>query len=151
MNKAKFTYSIVAIGCLVAGSLVYITARPYSLLMFQWFELVGWSKWIFLLRTHLSNLFGGLPRVFILSGPFALWVLSYLIFIKVIWYGESSHLKHVWFWVIPILAIGTELLQNSPRVPGRFDIVDINAIVIAVIIARIIIPIERYTLKKERR
>lgn len=132
MQKEQTHYFYGALGCLAIGSVVYIVWRPDSLVMFRWFESMRLGRLIYSIRDIIRMPSGSFAKTFIFSAPFAFWVLSYLLCVKGIWYASSSPIRHFWFWLIPIVAIGAELLQYYSIVPGTFDIIDVCAITFAV-------------------
>lgn len=127
----------ICIICLAAvlltiGSAIYLLFRPTSLLMFHWADSIGLMG---LLNTLRANSHGASRRLFpwvIYSLPFALWVLSYMLCIKTIWWRSSgSSWYHTWFWCVPVVSIASELCQRMRILPGTFDPVDLIALSIA--------------------
>ncbi len=110
---------------LLAGSAVYIVFRPTSLLMFHWIDAVGLIGPIQALRTPFSAAADSLPAWFIYSVPFALWVLSYLLFVKLIWWQSPSPWRYFYFWCVPLISIASEICQYLRVIPGTFDLHDL--------------------------
>lgn len=130
--KRKRTISFVlAAGCLLAGSALYVLFRPTTLLMFHWADALGLTGSIGTMRASLDGLDKYLPSWTVNSLPFALWVVSYMFFINGIWGNSISLVRSVWFWCIPVIAIAAELAQSMHIIPGRFDLVDAVMIIVA--------------------
>lgn len=103
--------------------------------MFHWFEAIGMTTPISIVRTWVDGLGNYMPTWVVYSLPFALWVSSYLLFVKGIWWNSTSRFRHVWFWCIPVIAIATELAQdNISTIPGHFDPVDLIALIIGTVL-----------------
>lgn len=131
MSRKRISSFVLAAGCLFAGTLVYIIFRPTSLLMFRWSDSLGLTGAIASLRT-LSGFDRYLPDWIVYSLPFALWVSFYLFLLRGIWWGSSSTARHIWIWCVPVIAISAEIAQSLGLIPGRFDQVDLIAIILCV-------------------
>lgn len=128
-KKQTFFFCLALISILM-GSAIYILFRPTSLLMFHWFDAMGLTSLIINMRNEMNGFNMSLPTWFIYSLPFALYVVAYLFFIKGIWWNSISLVRHVWFWCIPIVAIGSELEQSFYFIPGYFDMADLITILL---------------------
>ena len=138
--RRKRTISIcLAIGCLLLGSALYVLFRPTTLLMFHWADSLGMTRSISTMRTWVNGFDRYLPTWVVYSLPFALWVSSYLFFIKRIWSNSTSLVRHAWFWCIPVIAIAAELAQSISIIPGRFDRVDLITIILGTILSLVAI------------
>jgi hypothetical protein len=115
--------------------------------MFHWADALGLMHFFQLMRASASGLEQLLPAWFVLSLPFALWVLAYLFFIEAVWAHAKSSARLVWFWCVPLIAISAELAQIKHIIPGSFDRGDFAAIIFAVILGFSTTSI--HTLKKE--
>lgn len=104
--------------------------RPTSLLMFHWFDAVGMTTSISIIRTWVDGIDEYMPTWAVYSLPFALWVSSYLLFVKGIWWNSTSRFRYVWFWCIPVIAIAAEFAQKISIISGHFDRVDLVTIVL---------------------
>jgi len=120
MNRST---SIIFSGItLTLGGLIYICFRSENLIMFQWFQFMGISKAINILRNSLSILY--LPRIIIYSLPDALWLYSLTVFIAMIWINERAYF---FFWMIicAFLGLGHEIAQGLDILKGTFDYIDL--------------------------
>lgn len=139
---------ILSIGCLLAGSILYILFRPTTLLMFHWVELIGLEESIGIMRIWANGFDVYLSTWSVFSLPFALWVLSYMFFTNGIWKNSTSLVRYVWFWSLPIIAIFGELSQSIHIIPGHFDIGDLIALIFVILLGFFIIhpsPLRRTT------
>ncbi len=133
MNRTQITSFILAVICLLAGSLIYILFRPTTLLMFNWADSLGLMDIISIMRAWVDGYEKLLPNWVIYSLPFGLWVASYLFFIDCIWGRSKAFVRHVWFWSVPVIAFTAECAQIFEIIPGHFDFLDLLIIVFATI------------------
>ncbi len=131
MSIRRRTYIIFATSSLLLGSTIYILFRSKSLLMFRWISAYGLMSVVNALRSHAQIIRTLLPGWFIYSLPFALWIISYLFFVRAIWFKSKSASRNSWFWCIPLISIAAELGQYPRIVPGTFDVFDLLTIGIA--------------------
>lgn len=125
IEKIEF---IIAISCFLIGLYIYLSCRPTTLLIFNWLDTLGLSKYIAIIHNKFN-----LPYFIKFSIPFALWVLGYLFLIKVIWRNSTSLVQYIWFGCVPIIAIIAELAQYFHIISGTFDTVDLICIIGTVI------------------
>jgi len=128
----KIIYFSIGFILFILASFIYILFRPTSLLMFHWAENLNLLHTIQIMRNSVNS-FNFIPEEFVFSLPFGLWILSYLFFIEVIWKNSKSKLKFLWFWFVPLISIGAELLQIKNIIPGVFDWKDLCVIILATI------------------
>ncbi len=114
----------IAILIFIAGGLIYVIFRTQRLLMFSWFESLGFQDMVLSFRKYAS--FFNLPDWCIFSLPAGMWLLSYLLIIDVIWNKDKDASEYRTFvLVLPLLAILSEFCQSVHWLPGKFDWVDI--------------------------
>lgn len=128
--KYRATKVILSLLILFAGGLVYVIFRDKSLLMFDWFDVIG-----------ISNAVDGLRRLFQGEGiygwvkyslPDGLWLFSYMFIIDAIWDRERNVISIMFLWGLPIVAILSECLQYFGLLPGVFDWMDIVSYLLAI-------------------
>jgi hypothetical protein len=102
--------------------------------MFEWYHALGLTRLIGTMRTSLTGFNSHLPPWIVYSLPFALWVASYILLIKVIWWRSAAVVRHVWCGCIPVIAIAAEVGQGIHVVPGTFDIVDLITILFGTLV-----------------
>lgn len=114
--------SIPTISLFLGGS-IYICFRSESILLFKWFDNIGLSNEINLIRTKTLPFAEAIPEWCIYSLPDGLWLFSYVATIYAIWGKDRP--SNLWIYFIPVLAIFSEIGQLFSFVPGTFDPVDI--------------------------
>jgi hypothetical protein len=119
---------------LVGGS-AYLLWREESLLMFKWFSDVGMSPTIESLRSAALPLRSSLPGWSLYSLPEALWLLSGLLLLDVVWGIDKRHGYLFWTLCLATMAVGSELGQLLDIVPGRFDPIDLLLMLLSCVIA----------------
>jgi hypothetical protein len=117
--------------------------------MFRWATALHLLPFINVVRFHSRELEPFIPAWFVYSLPFALWIISYMLFVRAIWFGHKSIARNFWFWPVPLISIATELGQYSRHVPGTFDIFDVLTIILATLLALSIITCDTNNLRKE--
>jgi len=136
MLSKKSLYLIIAVTAMLTGSFIYLIARPESLLMFSWIDAIGLHDGVSLLRHSSNGILLASPLIY--SVPFALWLLSYLLCIKVIWSDRSpTKAWYIWFWIVPCVSLLSEVLQSVKLCPGTFDKDDVLCLLAATLIVRI--------------
>jgi hypothetical protein len=147
MKRATYLYA--AAGSLFFGSSLYILFRSESLLMFRWANALGLLRLIDSIRSHSPEVQPLVPAWVIYSSPFAFWIVSYMLLVRAIWFGEKSIARNLWFWAVPVISIAAELGQYPRLVPGTFDIFDLLTITASVVFAFAIITFDATQLRKE--
>lgn len=113
------------------GGLTYVVFRSRSLLMFSWFDQLGLTDAVASTRAKWGGMQTQIPAFLIMSAPFALWVLSYMLSIEAVWGPAKSRAKFLWKWSLPSAAIASEILQACGMLRGTFDANDLAALIIA--------------------
>jgi hypothetical protein len=134
VKRDRMVAFLLAVLCLFVGSAIYILFRPTTLLMFHWADAIDIMHCISPWRAMVSSVEEFLPRWFVFSVPFALWVLAYLFLVIALWEKSQCWIGAMWFWFLPIIASCAELAQMKGIVPGTFDWGDFAAIIIATIL-----------------
>jgi len=116
---------------MLVGGLIYVLFRTPHLLMFQWFETLGIDGPIAAARVHTMPLADSLPEWIRFSVPDGSWVWSATATMSLIWHDKGGWGR--WFWISlgAAIAIGSELIQLYPPMPGVFDPVDLVAYAVA--------------------
>lgn len=136
-NSDKETYARIikaTIGfvALMSGGLIYILYRSDCLLMFDWFHKLGLSDFIDSLRgvTDKPNLYGWVKN----SLPAGLWLFSYMYVIDSVWGKEKNAVYNCFLYVLPIMAVLSELMQCFKILPGTFDYMDLLSYILAILL-----------------
>ena len=116
--RVLLSFMLLTIGCLI-----YILYRQDSLLMFKYFEELGIIDTVYHLRAVGTehSLFDWVKN----SLPDGLWLFSYMFLIDTIWNNEKSFLYYFFLWILPFIAISSEVLQAFEIVTGVYDTIDL--------------------------
>lgn len=108
---------------LVVGGMIYVSFRPTSLLLFHSLEILGLSTGVNAWRDLIS---GWQPHEFIVySLPGGLWAAAYILLTHGLLAYQSTTLRVGIASIIPLMGMGSELLQQWQLLPGTFDIADL--------------------------
>lgn len=118
---------------LIIGGLIYISFRTDHLLMFKWFAALSLDSQIEILRDTTFTLREHLPNWFVFSLPDGLWIFSYVTLTLLIWGNSINKRNLFWVFLIPFIAISSELLQLFNIAPGTFDSIDLIFYIIGAI------------------
>lgn len=113
------------IGALLLGGGIYILCRTSNLLMFNWIDFLTLTDFVNELRYYTLQYSTYFPDWVIYSLPDGLWVFSYLSLSLFTWKNILTTTNMIWIFIIPVLAIGSELAQWFEIVPGTFDPTDL--------------------------
>ena len=133
--RVILSFALLSVGCFI-----YIMYRQESLLMFRCFDELGLSDLVHHLRSTGTehSLFDWVKN----SLPDGLWLFSYMFLIDAIWNGDKSFSYYFFLWLLPCIALLSEVLQAFGVVPGVYDFIDImcysGAIIVFIILKFII-------------
>lgn len=125
---------LIAFPCLIGGVLIYAISRPRGLYINLWLSKLISPKidtWF-----HSGNNTPNLPEWFIYSLPDALWMLTLMLIILMIWNFRLNRKSIPWISLAFVTGISFEFLQAFHIVRGTFDAIDL-----AFIIAGGLIPV----------
>lgn len=128
-NLIKICFAIFLF--LIGGS-IYVAFRTTTLTMFSWFDTLDLTPYISYARSAVSGF--SIPDFLKYCFPDSCWLLSYLLIIDAIYSSEISVLSLISFSLLPIVAVGSEILQAVHLIPGTFDINDMICYIGSVII-----------------
>ena len=120
----KFFLSIALVPMLLGG-IIYILFRPESLVMFQWFDYLGFTQIIKNFRAFLLPLLLNTPDWVIYSIPDGIWVFSLTAMLSKIWQDGPIISKFIWCSIGPVIGIAGEIAQYFHLIKGTFDIDDL--------------------------
>jgi hypothetical protein len=129
--SATVLLGLCGLGAIWLGGLTYVVFRSTSLLMFSWFDQLGLADTVTSMRATWGGMETQIPAFLIMSAPFALWVLSYMLLIEAVWGPAKPRAKFLWKWSLPSTAIASEILQACGMLRGTFDANDLAALIIA--------------------
>ncbi len=139
MNKYNIKKNVLilfSIICITFGGLIYLIFRPRTLLMFYCIPNTFISKLDKL--NYYINIKINIPDFLIYNLPTALWTISYIIFMQLIWYNNKGIYRFLWIYTFPFFLCLIEILQIISFVPGIFDVLDILSYILPIIISLMI-------------
>lgn len=111
----------IAFTLLAIGGFIYYTFRTKELIMFDWADSLGLSKYIDTTRAKLSHI--EIPVFIKHCLPNALWCASYIVATDTLIATDNHRLE--WAISLPIVAAILEVMQAFYLIPGTFDIMDL--------------------------
>ena len=136
----RYIFVLLALISFCIGGLIYLIYRSLTLQMFVWFKQLGLYSSVISFRNEY---WPTLPDWIIYSLPDGLWLFSYLLIMKAIWYKKTTKQALVLPLILPIFMNLTEILQGLNCFPGTFDLLDVICYDIPVIIYLIFYAYER--------
>lgn len=126
-----FLKILLSLSLLMLGGIIYLGYRNEALLLFEWAHFLGLDAIVHLFRTYASHYL--LSSWIIYSLPDGMWLLSYMLIIDLLW-GESDISQNFWLYILPFIAIISELSQLIVPSHGTFDFLDLCCYFIAIIL-----------------
>jgi hypothetical protein len=105
---------------LLLGGFLYILFRQRTLVMFDWFDLIGMTPAIDRLRAISLCFKSDIWPWVIYSLPDALWVFSFSSFVIHLW-SEERAIALMLSVLVVFLSAALEIMQYFRMVPGSFD------------------------------
>jgi len=144
----RITTSTTAVFALFLGGIIYVLWRDESLIMFRWFNDLGFGVKVHNIRLYAKPYANILPQWVIFSLPQALWLLSGILLLKSIWGNDKHKGMKLWLIILLTMAFGIEYVQYLHWIPGTFDELDIGLLIGGCIISFVFI---KFIYNKERR
>lgn len=114
---------IGGIASLLTGATIYLLFRSKTLLGFKLLSGIGAEPWADRMRSYAADV--TLPDVVVYSLPGGLWSLGYILIIDSLFSNQTRSTRIAWASVIPLLGVGSEVLQAIGLLPGVFDTLDL--------------------------
>ena len=108
---------------LLCGCTIYLLFRSRSLNIYQWCCALGFTDIINYYRGNVEN--WNVPDIIKFNLPDGMYCASYIFVVDAIWHQESGMQKYLIISLVPLFAIGSELLQGLNIVRGTFDMLDL--------------------------
>lgn len=124
--------TFISFSLLLIGGAIYLGYRSGNLVMFQLLNKFGFSDFLNSFRDIGANY--SIYDWIKYSMPDGLWLFSYMFLIDTIWDNHKCVSYYIFLWILPVIAIISELLQFIMIVPGTFDIMDLSCYLMAIII-----------------
>lgn len=128
-NILKLSIAVLAFAF---GSFIYLCFCPTDLLLYDWFNLDTQTEWIQDLRANYVNV--STPNWFRYNLPDALWLMSYLLIMEVIWSDSDRYYKSIFIYGMLAISILAELLQYFHVIPGTGDWWDVFVYLVTLLI-----------------
>lgn len=124
--------TFISFSLLLIGGAIYLGYRSGNLVMFQLLNKFGFSNFLNSFRDIGANysIYDWIKYCM----PDGLWLFSYMFLIDTIWDNHKCVSYYIFLWILPVIAIISELLQFIMIVPGTFDIMDLSCYLMATII-----------------
>ena len=132
MKKNRNT--IIGTVSIILGGMFYVLWRKQSLLMFSWFDAIGLKSIIASLRDIAGSCSPAIPEWLYLSLPNALWAFGGILLFYSIW-KDSFAERMFWVLLFSTIAVGSEIGQLIGIVPGTYDTVDMELMLIFILLA----------------
>lgn len=133
LDKISSSWRIaLAILVFIVGGVIYVSYRVKSLYMFGWFRFFGLDNYVDYLRSNIGAY--RIPNFVKYSLPDGLWLFAYFLVIKTIYGTEMSRAAIISYSALPLVAIGSEILQMFNLIPGVFDIYDLICYICSILI-----------------
>jgi hypothetical protein len=132
----RIAKAVVGGTALIIGGLIYIKYRSESLLMFDWFRGLGLTEYIEYFRNNdkTPNVYGWVKY----NMPAGLWLFAYMYLIDSIWGKDNNIIYQCFLYILPFIAIISELMQYVGIVPGTYDYMDLLSYVFSIVLFIII-------------
>jgi hypothetical protein len=125
MLRCRRLFFLLSAFFLMSGIAVYVLFRNANMLLFEWFFKPAWLDDFYIPLDTKGNV---ALSFLIYNVPDGLWLLSGILFIRVIWW-KNDKWREVYVISFCVIAIVFETVQLSEKVPGTFDMVDLVLLV----------------------
>lgn len=128
---------------LASGFVVYLLWRPTNLWMFVWFDLLGATSTVHAVRELVGPFPALIPSSVLYNLPAAYWSYALCAAVALIWRDAPAHQQWAVWAVMLAIAVGGEVVQVLPEVPGVFDPADCAVNAVAAVLGTIIVSRQR--------
>ncbi len=123
---------------ILIGGFMYLAWRPTTLIVFDWFDALGFSGAVQAIRAVAAPWKGIIPDWVLFSLPDALWSYAFTCGLCFVWAKKRCWQRSFWIFVPLVLSIGIECLQVAGFLNGTFDWIDLCLSSAACILALIL-------------
>lgn len=116
--------TVIGIVSIILGGIIYVLWREQTLLMFKWFDSLGLTPAIILIRSLAVAYLSILPNWLCYSLPNALWFFGGVLLFSSIWKNFFAE-RILWISIFVVIGIGCEIGQLAGVLPGTYDNTDI--------------------------
>lgn len=145
INRTIVHTTFILLGCFlfVCALYIYISNRNDDMILYDWFG-IDYNNYFFEYMRHPDL---RLSSWAIYNLPDGLWMMSFLLFIEVIWDGEKL-MKWIFGGSMIILALVLEIFQFVDLFPGTGDWLDILFYIAAVLLFLLLIKLKQIYYEK---
>lgn len=130
-------FLLASVFSFISAIYIYISNRSGEMILYSWLGLDYKNHFFELIRNHSCNMASWVKY----NLPDGLWMLSFLLFMEVVW-GNEKLLK--WLFCVPIIvfAFALEILQYRGKFSGTGDILDIFFYIAAILLFLLLINLK---------
>lgn len=146
--RTKLNIITILLGlCFICiSTAIYILLRTVDIPVVRFAESIG------LRNSAISENAYSIPAWIRFSLPDGLWLLSYEMFVALLWKYDYKNKFYILFYLfMPLFAIVCELLQINGVVRGTFDVADIICYIVAAILGLVYCITFRYLLYEKEK
>ncbi len=133
---------------MICGCAIYLLFRSRSLNIYQWCCALNLTYIIDYFREIVQDWY--VPDVIRYSLPDGMYCAAYILIVDAIWYKEQGMQKYVVIALVPIITIGSELLQSLNLIRGTFDVCDLICYAMPPLVYVCIITYHKFNNYKEQ-
>lgn len=122
-RRKKIKLIGLAIASFALASSIYLCFCSTDLLFYDLFCIDAEAEWIQSIRSIFSNT--QVPVWFKHNLPDALWFMSFLLIMEVIWSSSENCYKNIFIYSLFLMAILAEFFQYYHLIPGTGDWMDV--------------------------
>lgn len=131
--RARRINCLIAGLAVLAGGSIYFLGRPDEIGFVHWIRSVVPERLASLSAVHHPVYGSQLPGWIVFSLPDGLWAFAYTLFMITIWFKGNTILRYFWYATIPMLTLGSEILQWPGIIPGTFCVTDLVLITLGLV------------------
>ena len=120
----RTTQILLGVLFLFCGCAIYLLFRSKTLYIYQWCISLGVSDFVDSCRSIVQGC--SISDFVKFSLPDGLYCAAYILMIDAIWNDDNRFAKYLIISFVPIITIGSEILQYYHTVQGTFDIMDLT-------------------------
>lgn len=127
----------IAIICLFVGGAIYLLFRTRTLVMFRLMSVEILDK-LNMISNCIILPHNKLTSFIVYNLPTCLWLVSYLIIMRLICREMPNIQRAILVYTLPIILLAIEFLQVFHSFPGTFDFIDVLTYIIPITISLLI-------------
>lgn len=140
-NTFAIAQTILAVVLFIIACYIYIVYRTDDMVLYSWLNINPHCNFFEALRTTRMSI----PTWMRYNLPDALWLLSYLLIIDILWENWNGT-KICFICIVPLFAYTIEFLQFANIASGTGDTLDLLSYTFALIVYWFIVKLKFITL-----